>query len=71
MNSIVSTVVVDSVINENLCIQAVSNAIDGGKGEESAQSQDIYSSELLRPTLFVLPSPSILVGYVCRCLFYE
>ncbi|KAL0796493.1 hypothetical protein Bca101_067870 [Brassica carinata] len=36
---------------------------DGGRGEEIAQSQDIYSSELLRPTLFVLPSPSILVGY--------
>ncbi|KAF8082132.1 hypothetical protein N665_0846s0014 [Sinapis alba] len=36
---------------------------DGGKGDETAQSQDIYSSELLRPTLFVLPSPSILVGY--------
>uniref|UniRef100_A0A0D3CQZ7 Mediator of RNA polymerase II transcription subunit 13 n=1 Tax=Brassica oleracea var. oleracea TaxID=109376 RepID=A0A0D3CQZ7_BRAOL len=47
----------ESVLSE------VSNAIDGGKGEESAQSQDIYSSELLRPTLFVLPSPSILVGY--------
>ncbi|KAL1192992.1 Mediator of RNA polymerase II transcription subunit 13 [Cardamine amara subsp. amara] len=41
----------------------VSNAMDGGKGEETAQNQDIYSSELLRPTLFVLPSPSILVGY--------
>ncbi|KAJ0253311.1 Mediator of RNA polymerase II transcription subunit 13 [Hirschfeldia incana] len=38
-------------------------SIDGGKGDEIAQSQDIYSSELLRPTLFVLPSPSILVGY--------
>ncbi|KAL0864171.1 hypothetical protein Bca101_043289 [Brassica carinata] len=38
-------------------------SIDGGKGDETAQSQDIYSSELLRPTLFVLPSPSILVGY--------
>ncbi|CAH8358840.1 unnamed protein product [Eruca vesicaria subsp. sativa] len=38
-------------------------SIDGGKGEEAAQSQDIYNSELLRPTLFVLPSPSILVGY--------
>ncbi|RID62473.1 hypothetical protein BRARA_E01544, partial [Brassica rapa] len=38
-------------------------SIASGKGEETAQSQDIYSSELLRPTLFVLPSPSILVGY--------
>ncbi|KAG2251525.1 hypothetical protein Bca52824_081661 [Brassica carinata] len=38
-------------------------SIDSGKREETAQSQDIYSSELLRPTLFVLPSPSILVGY--------
>ncbi|CAH8306210.1 unnamed protein product [Eruca vesicaria subsp. sativa] len=47
----------ESVLSE------VSNATDGGKGEESAQSQDMYSSELLRPTLFVLPSPSILVGY--------
>jgi mediator of RNA polymerase II transcription subunit 13 len=45
-------------------LSEVSNAIDGGKGDETAQSQDIYSSELLRPTLFVLPSPAILVGYV-------
>ncbi|CAN8287998.1 unnamed protein product [Cochlearia groenlandica] len=44
-------------------LSEVSNALDGVKGEETAQSQDIYSSELLRPTLFVLPSPSILVGY--------
>jgi mediator of RNA polymerase II transcription subunit 13 len=54
----------DFIIDKYFGKQAVSNAIDGGKGDETAQSQDIYSSELLRPTLFVLPSPAILVGYV-------
>ncbi|XP_010552283.1 PREDICTED: LOW QUALITY PROTEIN: mediator of RNA polymerase II transcription subunit 13-like [Tarenaya hassleriana] len=44
-------------------VSEVSNALDGGKLDDTAQSQDVYSSELLRPTLFVLPSPSILVGY--------
>ncbi|CDY08238.1 BnaA05g13810D [Brassica napus] len=48
---------------DNKCVGKQAMSIASGKGEETAQSQDIYSSELLRPTLFVLPSPSILVGY--------
>ena len=50
---------------DNKCVGKQAMSIASGKGEETAQSQDIYSSELLRPTLFVLPSPSILVGYLC------
>ncbi|XWS58898.1 hypothetical protein CRYUN_Cryun08bG0074200 [Craigia yunnanensis] len=51
----------------------VTGAIDGGKVDETSQrrlNQEISGSESeqqqcsrLRPTLFVLPSPSILVGY--------
>ncbi|XP_010534871.1 PREDICTED: mediator of RNA polymerase II transcription subunit 13-like [Tarenaya hassleriana] len=44
-------------------LSEVSNAVDGGKSDDTAQSQDAYSSELRRPTIFVLPSPSILLGY--------
>ncbi|KAJ0242394.1 Mediator of RNA polymerase II transcription subunit 13 [Hirschfeldia incana] len=50
-------------ISEGSTAESTLSDVDGGKGEETAQSQDIYSSELLRPTLFVLPAPSILVGY--------
>ena len=55
-------------------IDAVTSAIDGGKVDETSQmrlNQEIAGSESeqqqcsrLRPTLFVLPSPAILVGYV-------
>lgn len=51
----------------------VSSAVDGGKFDESSQRRlkhDVSGSESeqqicsrLRPTLLVLPSPAILVGY--------